>query len=115
MSCRSAHTGSGQPDGPGVARTRPRSGPPGQGRPVMRIARLTIIQLVLAALSCWSFWAQTMYRTPGPYLGVMLALVSLATTILIFVFWIHAAFVGVGATSAQRGAARAHQALGLVI
>ena len=82
----------------------------------MRVLRLTVVHLALALLSGWAVWAQAVYRTPSRYLNIMLAVVTLATTALTFVFWLHAVFAGVGATSAQRGPlARAHQAFGLVV
>src|SRR5438477_4247723 len=68
----------------------------------MRVVRLTLIHLALAALGGWSVWAQAIYRAPSPYLTVVLAAVTVATTALTLVFWLYAAFAGVGATGEQR-------------
>jgi hypothetical protein len=47
---------------------------------MMRFVRLTVVDLALAALGCWSLWAQLVYRSPSRVLGVGLALLVLALT-----------------------------------
>jgi len=69
---------------------------------MMRAIRLVLIDLGLAALGCWSLWAQAVYRIPSPYLTVGLAAVTTAMTALTLVFWLYAAFAGARATRMQR-------------
>jgi hypothetical protein len=68
----------------------------------MNPVRIVIVDLALAALGGWSVWAQAFYRVPNSYLTVVLAAVTVATTALTVLFWLYAAFSGVGATRAQR-------------
>jgi hypothetical protein len=68
----------------------------------MPVVRLVMIHLALTALGGWSVWAQAIYRTPSPYLGIVLTAVTLATTALTVVFWVYAAFFRFGATGVQR-------------
>jgi len=66
------------------------------------MVRLTLIHVALVALGSFSVWVQAVYRAPSPHLAVMLTAVSLATTALTLLFWLYAAFTGVGATRGQR-------------
>jgi hypothetical protein len=58
---------------------------------MMRFVRLTVVDLALAALGCWSLWAQLVYRSPSRVLGVGLALLVLALTAGTLVLWLRGA------------------------
>jgi Flp pilus assembly protein TadD len=66
-----------------------------------RVVRLTVADLALAGLGCWSVWAQLVYRTPGRYVTMVLAGIAMASTGLTLAFWLRAMFRGVGATDRQ--------------
>jgi tetratricopeptide (TPR) repeat protein len=64
---------------------------------VLRIVRVTLVDLTLAGLAAWSVWAQLMYRAPSRYLTVLLAGVALACLGLTLAFWLHALCGGAAA------------------
>lgn len=64
--------------------------------------RATLVHWALAALGCWSVWAQYVYRTPQPYLTVLLAVLTLATTTLTLALWLAELYNAIGARPRHR-------------
>jgi Flp pilus assembly protein TadD len=60
-------------------------------------------QFVLSVLGVWSVWAQVFYRAPQPFLTVLLAGITLATTALALVLWLASAYRAIGRRARPRG------------
>ncbi len=61
------------------------------------LLRVTIVNLALAALGCWSVWAQLLYRTPSRYVATIMVAIATASTGLTLAFWLRTIFRGIGA------------------
>jgi Flp pilus assembly protein TadD len=57
---------------------------------LLRLVRITVVDLTLAALAAWSVWAQLAYRVPGRWAAVVAAGVATAAMGLALAFWLHA-------------------------
>ena len=68
---------------------------------VPRLLRVALADLALAALGCWSVWAQLLYRTPSRYVTVVIVTIGAASTGMTLAFWLRAMLRGVGATDRQ--------------
>ena len=75
---------------------------PGWVRALFRVARVTVVCWALGGLACWSLWAQFVYRAPGRFLGVPMAVATAATAVLGLVFWVLLVFEALRATPEQR-------------
>jgi hypothetical protein len=64
---------------------------------LLRVARVTLVDLALAGLAGWSVWAQLVYRAPSRYVTVLLAGAATVAAGLAVAFWLHALVRGVGA------------------
>ena len=64
---------------------------------LLRIVRVTFIDLTLGGLAAWSVWVQLAYRAPSRYATVLLAGIAVACIGLTIAFWLHAVFRGAGA------------------
>jgi hypothetical protein len=64
-------------------------------RRLLRVARLTLVDLALVGLAGWSMAAQLAYRVPSRYLTVLTAVVATAALGLLLALWLHAMVRGV--------------------
>jgi len=61
---------------------------------LVRIVRLTLVQVALCAIASWSVWAQLVYRVPGRYGSVALAGLAVVGTGATLAFWLRAMLRG---------------------